>query len=1018
MHSSIPPYAPLHLRSCFSFGQGCLSPEAICSTARQWGFSAVGMVDANNFYGLVRFLKAAERQKIKPVVGMVLRGGAGEICTAYVLNRRGFVRLAEIVSGLDTVDPLANLGRHGWEGLALASDNREVLESLAGRERCGLHIKLTFGRDFAEALRFSRSSGIPPLAVNDALISQWSQAELCHLLRAVNANCTLEELSAGRRLRPEQILVAEKRMRRFFAAAPEALENAGRLLEAADASEILARKPVFPSYNGMGEAEAFRVLGSLCLREAQRRYCPGVRWRSRLDYELKVIRRKGFAGYFLVVRDIVSRCSRTCGRGSSAASLVSYLLGITHVDPLRYNLYFDRFLNLERSDPPDIDIDFPWDERERTLRYVFSRYPGRSAMVADHVRFGVRSAVRESAKAFGLPKGEIDRMVRFACYGETQALPPYLRGAAEKILGLPRNIGTHCGGVVITPRPLTCYTHTEISPSGYPLIAWDRESAEEAGLVKIDLLGNRSLAVLRDTLKLAGRPGRRSAAEEEQAFSVQKALGCAETRRLLARGDTLGIFYVESPATRQLLRKMGRGDYEHLIIASSIIRPAAGGTIREFLRRLHGGRYAALTPALRSILGQSYGLMVYQEDVCRVATSVAGFSAARADRLRKILALRRDPADSRPVAVGAQTAAEQADAAGSVARELGLMRDLFYTGARRRGIDDETLGKIWGMILSFRGYSFCKAHSASYALVSCKLAYLKRFFPLEFFVSVINNGGGYYSRQTYINECRRLGFPVLSPDVNLSSMAYTAQGGGLRVGLGELRGIKSDTLERLLCERRRRGRFSGYEDFLRRTRPTASEIRVLVGSGALDAVAGDLTRPQMYWLYYRVGRIRDLFSAGERPPELGDHPEALKVLDEIRTLGLIVSRHPVSLFRQRAADLVRWQGLPALISSREIPEAVGRVVSVVGLLVSGKEVYTRSREMMVFVSFEDEHSVFESVFFPAVFRRFFPLVDSGGVFLLIGKIESEMAVCTISVQRVSRLYADGAQDSGSTPHSA
>ncbi|NOY09408.1 MAG: DNA polymerase III subunit alpha, partial [Spirochaetes bacterium] len=295
----------------------------------------------------------------------------------------------------------------------------------------------------------------------------------------------------------------------------------------------------------------------------------------RLNYELSIIGEKGFSSYFLVVHDIVSRYSRTCGRGSSASSIVSYLLGITHVDPVKYNLFFERFLNRSRKDPPDIDVDFPWDERRETLEYVFKTYRGHSGMVADHVTFGPRSSLREPAKALGFPEEEIKRFVRYLRLGKTDKLPGYLLRISGRIRGFPRHMGTHPGGVVITPEEITNYTHIQPSPLGYPLTAWDKDSTEDAGLVKIDLLGNRSLAVLRDVIELVNREaektaddtGRKRGKPAEGAvkgpvkWNTFNPLENAETAKMLARGDTIGIFYVESPATRQLLKKMKKGDF-------------------------------------------------------------------------------------------------------------------------------------------------------------------------------------------------------------------------------------------------------------------------------------------------------------------------------------------------------------------------------------------------------------------------------------------------------------------------
>jgi error-prone DNA polymerase len=919
-----------------------------------------------------------------------------------VLDRRGFGRLAGLLSrppGAPPADPLAELWKDGWEGLALLCADEELLRELVRRRGGRLYAKLVYGRPFGRLARAARALGVPLCAVNDAWYVEQPEAALGDLLAAMRRLCRLEDLAPGERLGPGQRWVGVEDMERFFSAVPEALDSARRLAEETDTAGILNERFVFPRFDGLGEEEAFRRLRARCLAGAARRYGQGAGegsgagrggegrgdppssrppaarrppWRERLDYELSIIRAKGFAGYFLVVEDIVAQCPRTCGRGSAAASIVSYLLGITHVDPLAYNLFFERFLNMDRKDPPDIDVDFPWDERDKALRYVFARYPGRSAMVADHVTFGPRSSLREPAKALGLPEEETARLVRFHRLGEEHRVPAYLLQAAERIRGFPRHLGTHPGGVVITPEPITRYTQVQESPLGYPVIAWEKDAAEEAGLVKIDLLGNRSLGVLRDTLELVN--GRHGAG---LAWEGAEALEDAATRELIAAGRTLGIFYVESPATRQLLQKMRAGDYERLVIASSIIRPAANRWIQEFVKRLHGAPYVPLTPRLEQTLAETYGIMVYQEDISRVVIDAAGFSPGEADQLRKVLS-KKD-------------------------RELRLpdFRERFFRRGAARGVPGESLERIWDMILSFEGYSFCKAHSASYALVSYKLAYLKRLYPLEFFASVINNGGGFYSRQTYLNEVRRLGFPILPPEVNSSGLAYMVEEGALRVGLGQLKDLSLDFLQRIVEERRLRGPYSDLPDFLRRLRPGLPEVRVLIRSGALDGIAGGLTRPQMFWLYFRAGE--DLLLAPPLPPGIGDYPLRVKLLDELATLGLMISRHPLTLFRARARRLARRGGLPPLVDSRVIPACRGRTVSLAGLLVTGKEVLTSSREPMRFVSFEDEYGVFETVFFPKAFRRFYPLIDGGGVFLVSGRVLDDLGALSLHVEGVRSL---------------
>ena len=695
------------------------------------------------------------------------------------------------------------------------------------------------------------------------------------------------------------------------------------------------------------------------------------RVRERLDYELNIIRRKGFSSYFLVVHDIVSQVPRTCGRGSAAAGIVSYLLGITHVDPLRHNLFFERFLNMGRQDPPDIDVDFPWDERDLALAYVFRTYRSRAAMVADHVTFARRSAIREPARVMGYEREQLRKLSRSWRHGRLADLPKELRDVVPRLYGMPRHIGTHPGGVVITPTVIHDYSHVQTSALGWPLLAWEKDAVEETGLVKIDLLGNRSLGVFRDSISLINR--RHGTSLQWESFSP---LRNSRTREMIASGDTLGVFYVESPATRQLLKKMGRGDYEHLVIASSIIRPAANRLIGEFLRRLRGGQYDPLPEPADSVLRESYGIMVYQEDVSRIAVAVAGFDASEADRLRKVLS-KKD-------------------------REfrLPLFKERFFRGAQLRGFENAVIEELWKSILSFDGYSFCKAHSASYALLSYRLAWVKRFFPLEFYVSVINNGGGFYSRQVYLNALRRRGYTILGPDVNSSGLRFRIEDGAVRIGLGQLRDLGQRSIERILSDRQERGSYGDFDDFCRRVELDIAAFRALNRAGALDSLAGPYTRPQMFWLFYHREAGGSLFLAPPLPSVVGDYSSQVKLMDEFRSMGLIVSRHPLDIFMDRARRLV---GDQTLVDSRGLARLVGRRVFIAGFLVTEKELRTSRHEEMSFVSFEDPYGIFETVFFPQAYRRLAVVLERGGAFLLRAVVEEDWGSLQLQVHDVRSL---------------
>jgi error-prone DNA polymerase len=554
--------------------------------------------------------------------------------------------------------------------------------------------------------------------------------------------------------------------------------------------------------------------------------------------------------------------------------------------------------------------------------------------------------------------------------------------------------------VVITPDALPERVPVEQAPKGVPIIQWEKDITEAAGLVKIDLLGNRSLAVVRDALaSIQANYGL------QLSYAQLNPLEDARTQQMLAQGDTVGVFYVESPAMRQLLKKTGKGDFAHLVVQSSIIRPAANEFIREYVRRDRGGAYEPLHPMLAEILEETHGILCYQEDVSRVAMALAGFDAVRADELRKVLSKKHKQA------------------------RLPDYRDRFFRGALARGVAREVIEEVWRMILSFQGYSFCKPHSASYALVSFKACYLRAHFPAEFMAAVISNRGGYYTTMAYLSEARRMGLEILAPDVNASALPYTGYGRNLRVGLMQLKGVQEASLEALLEDRARRGPFGSLEEMLGRVDLDPAHLRVLVKAGCLDSIARGRSRPEMLWeLLAWEARRKDkgqrakgkgpiprhprgsgdpgvvgrrgsplLFSGTFEAPRAGPYRPELLLRHEMETLGLLVSRHPLELYGP-------WVARARTVPAADLHEHVGRKVTTLGWFVTGKTVLTRREEPMEFVSFEDTTALYETTFFPRAYERFARMLGYHRPYLLRGRVEEDFGALSLTVEDVSPLH--------------
>ena len=985
----------LNVHSNYSFCRGASRIEDLVDSVKARGMPAMALTDTNGVYGLVWFLQYAQERGLRPIVGSELRTDT-ERAVVLARNRRGYETLCRIISRRlsETCFCLSDALMEDRENLVVMSDQLPLLRAL-GRQNGTSQIYVELNDPGAEPplLDFSRRSGIPPVATNDVYFVDPSGFPLHRLLRAIDLNTCLSRLPREELAGEDRWLKPEAEMARRYPHVPGALENAERIASECSGNLDLGGL-VFPSYTPPEGMDAFEYLREECYRGAEWRYGElSDSVLKRLGHELEIIKDKGFATYFLVVRDIVRQSARTCGRGSAAASLVSYCLGITHVEPITHNLFFERFLNEGRVDPPDIDIDFPWDERDGVFDYVFRKYGSeRVAMISNHVGFRVRAAVREVAKVYGLPEQEIksvtermgyfwrlsqleDSIKHHPVYKDMDLKPPWpeIVHLATKLEGYPRHVSVHCGGIVVVPDRVDRYVPVEPAPKGVPIVQWEKDQAEDAGLIKIDLLGNRSLAVIRDVL---------SAIRENYGTDIDyerwDPTVDSRTRDFMRRGDTMGVFYVESPSMRQLQKKCGTGDFDHLVIHSSIIRPAANRYIREYVRRLRGGEYQSLHPILDEVLHETYGIMVYQEDVSKIAMAMAGFSAADADLLRKIISKKR------------------------AGRRLEDYREMFFSGAASRGISREVSGEVWDMIMSFSGYSFCKPHSASYALVSYKSCYLRAHYPAEFMAAVLTNRGGYYSAFAYISEARRMGLRVLLPDVNASRREYRGKGKTIRVGLMQLKGLRETALQAII-EERRNGPYASFDDFLRRVRLDIADVKILVKAGACDSISGRATRPEMIWkaLAHHEARssrhpeIRTLFEDMEpvAPPRVPRYSARTILEHELETLDFLISRHPLSLYAARLSTL-------RYIRGADLHRHVGKRITTVGWWVTGKVVSTRQDEPMEFISFEDTSALYETTFFPQAYARFCHMMNRSRPYVMTGLVEEDFGTVSLTVDSV------------------
>jgi len=995
-------FVHLHTHSSYSAMSGVPTLEALCQAARAQNSDFLALTDTNGLYGAIRFLEEARAVGLKTILGAELvHNSHRAVLLAKTIT--GYANLCRILSArhcAESFDFITEVTRHR-EGLVILSDDLSALSRWRADSKEDLYVELTPGPHLHDAMAFSRAYHLPPVATTRAQFLSPTDYQAHRLLRAIAKNTTLSRLKVDQCCLPSQWLMPEAQLARALPHVPEAVANAGRIAESCY-TDWDFKQTIFPSFRHLSSEQAYETLRGKTYQGARWRYgtlSPAVL--QRIEKELIVIHDKGYADYFLVVDEIVRQAPRTCGRGSAAASIVSYCLGITHVDPIRHNLLFERFLNPGRHDPPDIDIDFPWDERPKILEWVFAHYGHQhAAMVANQNTLASRAALREIAKVYGLPAGEIGKALNFlqrrADFVDVQA-GTTVKSWAKKVcralrLRDPwpdilvwsvqlqdrfRNLGLHPGGVVLVPDEIRRYVPVEISASNLPVIQWEKDQTEDAGLVKIDLLGNRSLAVIRDALAAIARHTGRVI-----DYATWDPLSEPATNELIRQGDTMGCFYVESPATRLLLKKLWVGMppaqravtdvFEYLVVVSSIIRPAANVFADEFVRRAHGQRYQSLHPLLDEVLAETHGIMVFQEDVMKVAVALGGFSVEDGDQLRKVLSKKHK------------------------ARQLRDYQRQFYQGAMARGVEARVIDAIWAMIMSFAGYSFCKPHSASYAQVSFKSAYLRAHYPAEFVAAVVSNQGGYYSAFAYLSEGRRMGLTILPPDINASVWAYTGSGTTIRVGLMQIKGLHEELAQQIIAEREAHGPYRSLSDFLSRVKLDYSQAKLLIKAGCFDSIAGDLTRPALLW--------RLLASQATKPPRSipipADYSFQKSLSHELAIFGFPLCCHPLDLFKEA------YQDLPITLA-KDIGQHIGEEVTLIGWLLTEKIVSTKKGEPMEFMTLEDQTGMYDATVFPNIYREYCHLLATNQAYVVTGLVEEQFSTVTVTVKTLQLLTTGG-----------
>ncbi|MCS6975192.1 MAG: DNA polymerase III subunit alpha [Cyclobacteriaceae bacterium] len=972
----------LNCHTYYSFQYGTLSVRQLVEEAHRCGVSKLALTEINNTASYIELLRT--KGSLNVAAGVEFRNEAVPHEMLYVVlarNNRGFEHINRFLSRhLATGKPFPQRAPELPDTFTIYPFGKCEPELLRENEFIGIRL-----HQLSRYARLASRQTAPDkfVLLHPVTFASRHDHAVHRLLRAMHYNTILSKLSAEQHARADEIMLPVSELKQRLQHFPELVRNTERVLDACSLSFALGEDKNKRCVTG-SEASDWDLLITRAWEGFQQRYdAANSALRERFQHELNIIRQKQFCAYYLIAHDLIefarSRNFEYVGRGSGANSMVAYCLGITNVDPIELDLYFERFLNPERSSPPDFDIDFSWDHRDEVYNYLFQRYGSdHVCLLGTHVTYQERSVLRELGKVFGLPKHEINALVEEPERNRHNDHITELIGRyADIIRNFPSNISIHAGGVLITEQPIYAFTATTVPPKGLPVSHFDMHSAEDMGIYKFDILSQRGLGHIRESIQLIRQ--NKGVAVNINRFAEFKQ--DEKIRQLLRTGQTMGCFYVESPAMRMLLAKLQCEDYLTLVAASSIIRPgvARSGMMRAYIERFHavrnGKSYQSIHPKMDELLRETYGVMVYQEDVIKVAHYFAGLTLAEADVLRRGMS-------------GKYRSRE----------EFQRIKDKFMDNCRKRGYDEAVIERVWYEIESFSGYSFAKGHSASYAVESYQSLYLKAHYPLEFMVGVINNFGGFYRTEFYVHEARRLGARIEAPCVNNSRYRTTITGNTIYLGFIHLKGLETRLAQRIAEERAQNGPFISLSNFMRRLNATLEQVRILIRIGAFRFTGK--TKQQLLWeamLYVSQAHARtpaaSLFDTEPKtfPLPALERNELEDAFDEIELLGFPLC-NPFKLV----------SGTEATHRAGDIRSHLGKTVCLPGYVVTVKNTYTIKGEGMYFGTFYDEEGeVFDTVHFPDVARKY-PF-RGRGFYRITGKVTEDFGVYVIEVKTMEKI---------------
>ena len=959
-------------------------PE-LCELARNKNIQELVLTDINTSTACLEFIKIANDFKINPLVGIDFRNGVDQQYVGIARNNSGYRQLNDHLSKhlhaqkdfLNTAPPLLDCFIiYPLEKIILLK--KEDFES---NEFIGV------STESLRKLKFSKYRKLKAKLVVLQTVSFRNKKDYnAHrLLRAIDNNTLLSKLPESEQGLFSHKMLPPEEIEEEFKDFPHILENTRNLMRACKVEFAFGKGQNRNLQIAGNSAEEDREkLINLCYKNLPEKYPEANEVvHKRLEKELGVIIKLGFVSYFLINLRIVeyarSKNYPFVGRGSGANSIVAYILGITNVDPIELDLYFERFINPNRSSPPDFDIDFSWKDRNDVTDFIFKTYE-HTALMGTYVTFKSRAVARELVKVFGLPKENIDKLSQgFFNFKQLDHLEKLVLQYSRLISGFPNYLSVHSGGILILNDSVYNYTGTFLPPKGFRTIQIDMNIAEDVGIHKFDILAQRGLSKITDAVEIIKINQPNAKIEDIENIKVFKEDPAIND--LLKVGDCMGVFYVESPAMRGLLTKLQTSNYMNLVAASSVIRPgiSSAGMKEEFIRRHRDPERRKLAhPVMFRIMKETYGVMVYQEDVMKVAYEFAGLDLDDADVLRRGMS-------------GKKTSQGQME----------KIEQTFRENCRKKDYSNELTNEVWEQISSFAGYAFPKGHSASYAVESYQSLYLKRYFPLEFMVAAINNGGGFYTLETYIQEIRRCGGEIHAPCVNKSDHPNTIHGKDVYLGMGYIKELENKTIIQILENRQFFGPFKSLDDFIDRIHISIEQISLLLKINAFRFTKFD--KHQLLWnAYFKLqkNKLKSnqplLFKPKHRDFELPEFEisKLIEAYDQMELLGFPLC----SQF-----DLLK-EPVKNSLKAKDLKDYVGKNIEIYGNLVNSKKTGTSNGKYMHFGTFYDvEGNIFDIVLFPAVAEKH-PHIYKG-IYLCYGTVTEDLGYISINAKWISRQAA-------------